>query len=105
MGIVKSNDQERISAFKETIAVQKESKKLKAERIEDFKQMKALVDSAQKEEDARMIKMQTLVKQNDEKLQEKKEAKQFVSKRLKKRLDKIKADPKLSEAEKSVLCD
>ena len=32
MGIIKTNDQERISAFKETMSVQKESKKIKKER-------------------------------------------------------------------------
>jgi hypothetical protein len=51
MGIVKSNDQDRIAKFKENIQVQEVSKKLKMERQDISKQMKELLDSAQHEED------------------------------------------------------
>jgi len=51
-----------------------------------------------------MIKMQSSIKKNDQKLSEPKEQKQFISKRLKKRLDKIKSDKSLTPEDKARLC-
>lgn len=69
--------------------------------MEAAKEMRTLMESAQLEEDRRMISMQSFVKQNDQKLDQKmnqqvQEAKQFMSKALRKRLDKIKADKSLA---------
>ena len=69
--------------------------------METAKEMQTLMESAQLEEDRRMINMQSFVKQNDQKLDQKmnqqvQEAKQFLSKALRKRLDKIKADKSLA---------
>lgn len=68
IGISKSMDHERITAFKETIAEQVGAKRNKAQRMEQANEMRTLMETAQQEEDQRMINMQTLVKQNDLKL-------------------------------------
>ena len=55
LGIVSSKDRDRITAFRETVTDQKLAKKNKIERDETAKEMKKLMESAQAEEDERMI--------------------------------------------------
>ena len=59
------------------------------------------------EEDKKVIQIQTIVKRNDEKLSKLQAdgSKKFLSKRLMKKLDKIKSNSKLTEQEKKVLLD
>ena len=59
------------------------------------------------DEDKKVIQIQTIVKRNDEKLSKLQAdgSKKFLSKRLKKKLDKIKSNSKLTEQEKKVLLD